>query len=225
MALWSKIWREIRSPWERRLHYYKLKLRFHGIVRFGTTARIAPDSIFEGANSIGESTLFHGKLGYGSYVGSFSHIEASVGRFTSIGCEVRTSRGTHPLTTPFATTSPVFYSLEKQAMISFAKKQCFDEVLPEVQIGNDCWICDRAQMVGGVKIGDGAVLLPGAVVNKDVPPYAIVGGVPARVIRYRYDGETISWLLRIKWWERPVEWLADNASLICDLDKLRSLYE
>ena len=69
------------------------------------------------------------------------------------------------------------------------------------EIGNDVWIGNGACIMGGIKIGDGAIVATNAVVTKDVPPYAIVGGVPAKVIRYRFDETTIKELLDLKWWE------------------------
>ena len=74
-----------------------------------------------------------------------------------------------------------------------------DAVEP-VQIGNDVWIGARATILDGVKIGDGAVIAAGAVVTKDVPSYAIVGGVPAKVIKYRFDENRIKELLVEQWW-------------------------
>ena len=106
-------------------------------------------------------------------------------------------------------------------METFALEQRFDEILPPIEIGNDCWIGDRVEIVGGVKISDGAVVLTGAVVTKDVPPYAVVGGVPARIIKFRYDEQTIQWLLETCWWDQSIEWLRDNWSLMSDLDRLK----
>lgn len=83
----------------------------------------------------------------------------------------------------------------------------FDEVPKSIEIGNDVWIGERAVVMGGVKIGDGAVVALGAVVTKDVPPYAIVGGVPAKVIKYRFPQEIIDELLEIKWWNLPFEFI------------------
>ena len=100
----------------------------------------------------------------------------------------------------------------------------FNESKGGVNIGNDCWIGQHVFIVGGVTIGDGAVVYAGAVVTKDVPPYAIVGGVPARIIRYRYDQETIDWLLRIKWWEHDIEWFEENWELLNDINKLKQYY-
>ena len=70
-----------------------------------------------------------------------------------------------------------------------------------ILIGSDVWVGARAIILSGVKIGDGAVIAAGAVVAKDVPPYAIVGGVPAKLIKYRFSPDIIEELLQIKWWE------------------------
>lgn len=73
------------------------------------------------------------------------------------------------------------------------------------KIGNDVWIGMDALILAGISVGDGAVIGAGSVVTKDVPPYAIVGGNPAKIIRYRFDKETIEALLKIRWWEWDIE--------------------
>ena len=220
-ALLSKMWRAVSSPVRGLCLFVRQKIKWHGIVRFTRKAHIAQESTLEGANSIGDGTYFSGTMGYGTYICDNCRINAKIGRFCSIGNEVRTAGGTHPYTTPFATTSPMFYSLWKQAMITFAKKQMYDELLLPVVIGNDVWIGDRAYIVGGHCIGDGAIILSGAVVTKDIPPYAIVGGVPATIIRFRYDQKTIQWLQNIQWWNKSLDWLRANSELLCDLGKLK----
>lgn len=203
------------------IRFLRNKRRLHGIVRFNRTVDIDPDSSFEGGNSIGPNSTYKGSMGFGSYIAGSSYIHANIGRFTSIGVDVRTANGTHPLGTPYATTSPVFFSTKKQAMKSFAPVQRFDEDLPLVEIGNDCWIGDKVEIIGGKRIGDGAVVLSCAMVTKDVPPFAVVGGVPARIIKYRFDDETIGFLLNSHWWDLPLEWLEEHSETLCDIDKLK----
>ena len=72
-------------------------------------------------------------------------------------------------------------------------------------------------IISGVTIHDGAVVLAGAVVTKDVPPYAIVGGVPAKVLRYRYDEETIQKLLKSQWWNQDIKWFEKNWKCLNDI--------
>ena len=92
------------------------------------------------------------------------------------------------------------------------------------RIGSDVWIGLDVTIIGGVTIGDGAVVLTNAVVTKDVPPYAVVGGVPAKIITYRYDEETIAFLLKSKWWDNNEEWFENNWELMCDLEKFKKVY-
>ncbi len=82
-----------------------------------------------------------------------------------------------------------------------------------VEIGNDVWIGANVVILPGVKIGDGAVIAAGAVVTRDVEPYAIVGGVPAKIIKYRFSKDIIEKFLRIKWWEWSIEKIEENIEL------------
>ena len=143
-------------------------------------------------------TLAHVKFGGYSYVNENSAMgNVTLGRFTSIGPGFICGYGEHP--TNFITTSPVFYSTRKQCGISFTETSRYDEQQPTT-IGNDVWIGARSFVRDGVKIGDGALIAAGAVVTADVPDYAIVGGVPAKLIRYRFPEDVVQQLLEIQWW-------------------------
>jgi acetyltransferase-like isoleucine patch superfamily enzyme len=85
----------------------------------------------------------------------------------------------------------------------------------DVVIGNDVWIGYGTTILSGVEIGDGAAIGAGSVVIKSIPPYAITAGNPTRVIRYRFDEETIERLLKIKWWDWPDHQVRENVKLIC----------
>lgn len=212
------------------IQYILSRIAFRGKAYFPFGAIVSRRANLEGNNKIGKNTFFSGELGYGSYIGEKCRINGKVGRFTSIaeGCKVL--HGMHAYTWPYATTSPLFYSLGSQTMKTFAHSQMFvehkyadDEKKYNVVIGNDCWINSEVRIISGVTIGDGAVVLAGAVVTKDVPPYAIVGGVPAKVLKYRYDQETIEWLLRVKWWNQSNEWLSQHWSAMNNIDELKKL--
>jgi hypothetical protein len=117
--------------------------------------------------------------------------------------------GKHP--TRWLATHPSFFSTAGQAgYLSFSEVE-FDE-LPWTSVGSDVWIGARSIVLDGVNVGDGAIIAAGAIVNKDVPSYAIVGGIPARVIRYRFDQEVIMELLSWRWWDLPIETLEHLAS-------------
>ena len=206
--------------------YIYLKHIWRGKLSFSFGCRISQTSCFEGANRIYSKTTFNGSMGYGSYIGANSVILGKVGRFTSIASRCIVIVGRHPYTYPFATTCPMFFSLLKQNGHTFADRQLYEEFKYAepgclVVIGSDCWIGADVRLIEGVKIGDGAMVLAGAVVTKDVPPYAIVGGVPATIKGYRYDEETIKFLLETRWWDNSIEWFKDNWILLADIEKLK----
>ncbi|MFR6471240.1 MAG: CatB-related O-acetyltransferase [Turicibacter sanguinis] len=189
-------------------------------------SRVYSSCKFEGNNRIcRNSYVSNVSLGKGSYIGmNASIISAKVGRFTSIGPCVRITSGSHP-TEKFVSMHPSFFSTRKQAGFTFVKEQLYDEGLRKeyrTNIGNDVWIGDSALILEGVTISDGAVVAAGSVVTKDVPPYAIVAGVPAKIIKYRFEEEEIEKINKISWWDRDMEWLKENAYKFQDIGKFLS---
>lgn len=184
-------------------------------------------SCFEGMNLLGHDSIFKGRLGFGSYIGNRCRLHACIGRFTSIAPGVSCNPGTHPYRSPYVTTSPCFVFPNHPAG-SFAKTETFkgqrnanQQKHIDIIIGNDCWIGQDVFFVGGITVGNGAVVLARAVVTKDVPPYSIVGGIPARILGYRYDKETIEVLNESQWWNLPLEWLRLNWQKLSDLEEFK----
>jgi len=136
---------------------------------------------------------------------------ATIGKFCSVASGVRIGLGRHPL--KWASTHPAFYSKTQPIAVTFASKDAF-EPFQETVIGNDVWIGCNALIKDGVKIGTGAVIAAGAVVVKDVEPYAVVGGVPAQTIKYRFDKTLVQKLLASEWWNMPHEWLQEHHHLM-----------
>lgn len=207
--------------------YIIIKFIYRNKIKLSITVRVGVKSHFEGANRIYANSFFSGCMGYGSYLGQKSFIKGKIGRFTSIAPDVKCNCGCHPYTYPFVTTCPMFYSTLKQNGYSFSNKQLYHELRyvegtdDAVHIGSDCWIGERTFIIGGVTINDGAIVLAGAVVTKDVPPYAIVGGIPAKILKYRYSKEDIQFLLNFRWWEKEISWLKENYVLLTDIALLK----
>ena len=123
--------------------------------------------------------------------------KVKIGKYCSIGQNVRYLAGNHPLN--HASTSPYFYNTE------WAKRDVKDIERGSLEIGNDVWIGYGTIITSKcTKIGNGAVIGAGTIVTKDVPPYAVVVGNPGRVIKYRFDEDTIKLLNKSEWWNlRP----------------------
>ena len=217
------------------LLYLYNKRKYGNLVEFKYTSHFSHHCSFEGRDFIGKGAHFYGSLGYGTYIGDYSSINAEVGRFCSIGSRCRYINATHPYKFPFVSTSPLFFSINKSTFAgrnSFAKEQKFEEFMYYDKerklvnkIGSDVWIGLDVNLIGGVEIGDGAVILSRAFVTKDVPPYAIVGGIPAKIVGYRYDDETIRFLLETKWWNNSPDWFEKHWGLLSDIEKFKKYYE
>ncbi len=151
-----------------------------------------------------------------SQFGDFSYVarncqiyNTKVGKYTCIGPNVNTGMGAHP-SSEFVSSHPLFYStLGQSSGMVIVDKNLFEE-FPSTEIGNDVWIGNNTIIKYGVKIGDGAIIGSGAVVTKDVEPYSIVGGVPAKIIKYRFTQDQIEFLLNFKWWDKDLEWIKAN---------------
>lgn len=185
---------------------------------------------FEGMNKIGKhANISNSEIGYATYLGDNAELtNTKIGRFCSIARDVRIVSTTHP-TSKFVSTSPVFFSTIKQCGFSFVTQNKFIEQkyvdIYSAIIGNDVWIGEGALIMGGVTIGNGAVIAAHAVVTKDVPDFAIVAGVPARIKKYRFPEKHISFLQRLQWWNKDLSWIKhysdyfDNIDLLIDLIK------
>jgi acetyltransferase-like isoleucine patch superfamily enzyme len=164
------------------------------------------------------------KIGSYTYIGAESKVgHAQIGRFSSIGPGCRIGLGKHPART-FVSTSPVFYSTAGQCGSTFVQQSCFKE-WEDIRIGNDVWIGANAVVSDGAQIGDGAIIAAGAIVASQVPDYAIFGGVPARLIRYRFKESAISWLKQFKWWDRDLDWIRNNCERFQDIERFIAAFK
>lgn len=148
--------------------------------------------------------FLHGvQLGDYSYISKNSNVKnCIIGKFCSIGPNFCCGLGLHP--TNGISTSPMFYSTARQNGVTLSKENKVEES-KQTKIGNDVFIGANVTVLDGVTIGDGAVVGAGAIVVDDIPPYAIAVGVPAKVVKYRFDEQTIGALLNKQWWNGSEE--------------------
>ena len=181
-------------------------------------------------NAVGKRSLIHHSVvDAHSYVGEDCRIILTeIGKFCSIGSSVKTCFASHPA--HFVSTHPSTYSANSNVR-SFVKTELFSnnhsysENGYFVTIGNDVWIGDNVSIFDGITIGDGAIIGTNSLVTKSVPPYAIVAGNPAKLIRYRFSQQQIALLREIGWWNFPESELKKltNEHLFCaDVEKFLS---
>lgn len=158
------------------------------------------NTTFEKTSALRKGSIcINSHIGKYSSVGSYSKlINTTIGNYTVIARESRIGLGPHPLNllTPhsiFYKNNPWGFHPEWVAPINFIENK-------PIIIGSDVWVGSRAIIMDGIKIGNGAIIAAGSVVTKDVPPFAIVGGAPAKLIRYRFPNEVIKRLQEIEWW-------------------------
>lgn len=209
-----------------------IKLRnFRKKIYLREKTNVGMSTIFEGQNVINKGSVFSGYIGWGSYIGVDCNINAKIGRFCSIAGGVRTINGFHPSAIQVS-THPAFFSTARQNGITFVKSSKYnehryadEENKYSVIIGNDVWIGYGAKIMAGIKIGDGAIVAAGAIVTKDVEPYSIVGGIPAKIISKRFQDQEIDFLLNLRWWDRPLEWVQKNADYFSNINDLKKHIE
>jgi acetyltransferase-like isoleucine patch superfamily enzyme len=198
-------------------------------------AAISEDTEFEPPCSVKWMQLEnHVKLGAFSYAVSGYYSEVTIGRYTSIGEEVQIGRSNHALT--WATTSPFLYLREKIFNLGndFLEADEYHKYLPPVRhgakstefhhtvIGNDVYIGHGAFIKPGITVGDGAIVGAMSVVTKNVPPYAVVAGNPARLVRMRQPPHIIAGLLQSAWW-RFAPWQLTHINFSSPEDSLQKL--
>lgn len=190
--------------------YYEW-INFGKEIKIGYLSRIV-NVKFQQKNTIGDNTdLTNVVIGKYSYIAGKSCVSnAIIGNFCSIGDRVKIGGGRHPLI--YISTHPFTYRDK------VLENNIFKETLPVI-IGNDVWIGSSVTILDGVKIGDGAVIGAGSVVVKDIEPFTINGGIPCKIIRYRFNEMQIKKLKKIKWWERGEDWIIKNKELFCDVDQ------
>lgn len=194
------------------------------------TCRFYPGAYVDNKSVLGKyCVIFRNTSVVNSVIGDHTFIQkdslindATVGKFCSIAMRVTIGLGQHP--TAYVSSHPAFYASTQPLAKTFSPS---DAYLPfgRIDIGHDVWIGQNAMVMDGVKIGTGTVIAASAVVTKDVPDYAIVGGIPARIIKYRFGEDIRARLLKTQWWDMPDEWLQEHYQLFADPLKFLQWWE
>ena len=182
-------------------------------------SKIHPTAQIGGGTQIVDSVMDrHSFCGYDCII-----LNTKIGAFCSIAGNVKIGLASHPM--EWVSTSWEFYGVENTVGGKLAKN-VYQSFPNPTTIGNDVWIAENVMIKAGVTIGTGAVIGMGAIVTKDVGPYEIWAGNPARCIRKRFDETTIEKLLATQWWTWDEETLANCSHLIPDPDAfLRNYFE
>ena len=193
----SKILHYLYRIRKNRIRTLILKIIYH--LERGEFYSITLREIFKDYHGVDIGLYSHGGCFQPDQIAS----QTKIGRYCSIARSARVFNRNHPM--EFISMHGFFFTpvlgIVSQDPVKF---------IP-LEIGNDVWLGHNSIIMPNVrKIGTGAVVAAGAVVNKDVPPYAVVVGNPARVVRYRFSPETIEKLLASKWWEKSIEEIKNN---------------
>lgn len=158
------------------------------------------------------SVLSRSSISKYTYIGPRTRIiDADIGSFCSISWDCQIGLPSHE--TGQVSTSPIFTKRLNGTNVSWVERDTHQTILPRTTIGSDVWIGTHAIVMAGVTVGHGAVIGAGSIVTKDVAPYTIVAGVPAKELRMRFKSEFVQVLLEKRWWEAPDKEIRDALRL------------
>lgn len=200
-------------------------------IRLGAGAKIIKSNVVDNLTIDIDSCINKCDIGRYFGLGCFSYVANSqIGRYCTFGARVSIGAFSHPTDWlsihefQYRDTANIYGSSIMGGGMNIAP------VNATTNIGCDVWIGDNACVRAGMSVGHGAIVGLGAVVVSDVPPYAIVGGNPARILRYRFNGDVVTALLRLRWWDLDMMYLkgidfSDVKKAIAAIEKIRKNYE
>ena len=184
----------------------KIKKIFYNLInmplrlfnKISLTAIISNSKTSKKAAISGKTRFYNSSIDDYSYIGRNGLIiKTKIGKFCSIADDCKIGCASHPI--HWGSTSSVFHKGKNILGKNFSEFEHISN--KETIIGNDVWIGNNVLIKDGITIGDGAIIGMGSVVTKDVEPYSIVGGTPAKIIRYRFEEQDIKELQKLKWWD------------------------
>lgn len=189
----------------------------------GDFSRVYDSNLSDNTRIDRNNFILNSDIANHSYTGQFTTImHSTIGKFCSISWGVTIGGGEHDYNK--ITTHDFLYNTDNDLNGGIIGYQRFSQA---IEIGNDVWIGTNSTICRGVCIGDGAVIGANSVVTKDVPPYAIVAGCPARIVKYRFNKTIIERLLNLRWWNFPDHKIKENFSLFLedDIEKILCKFE
>ncbi len=174
-----------------KLKFYKSRISFN--IKCNINVTLGENSVL-----FKKVTFISSKIGDYSYIQSNSIvINSTIGKFCSIGSFVNIGLANHP--TNHISTSPIFYDNTQPLPYFFSKKNTFFDSVKQTIIEDDVWIGNNVLIKSGIKVGIGSVIGAGSIVTKDIPPYSIAAGNPAKIIRMRFSKELVEKLIQSNW--------------------------
>jgi acetyltransferase-like isoleucine patch superfamily enzyme len=192
------------------------KMRFKGSIVDNGSSFNSETILHIGSRVLEGCILNSVELGDYSYIGRNCLLQnVKIGKYCSIANDVMIGLGNHPIN--HFSTSPLFYKKNNTLGKTLVSEDLDFEEYKEIVIENDVWIGARVTILDGVKIGNGSIIASGSVVTKDVPDYAIVGGVPAKILKYRFEERKIKFLLKELWWHKDLEEIKNKMKQLNDI--------
>jgi acetyltransferase-like isoleucine patch superfamily enzyme len=204
------------------LNYFVRMRKYSTLKRANSTCRIDITSTINDCRLGRYVVIFDSVNLSRTYIDDYTYIQSSsrifnctIGKFCSIAAGVTIAPGMHDLRC--VTTHPALLQKSTPLPVVFSNRD--NQITHKcVTIGNDVWIGENAVILDGVSIGNGAVIAAGAVVIRDVVPFEVVGGVPAKHLKFRFDADTICSIQQSQWWSMSEEWLHKNSSKMLNVD-------